>query len=278
MSKSNIFALVLLGTISLSAQEFQGHAEYFSKRIVKKKAEVSGIKSKEPIDLEFQKEIDVAIKNATEKEFLLVFTKSESLYEENKKLDKPFVAGESSLSISFSSAGKKYLNLKENKSLVEDEVFDKEFLIEEPLVRPNWKLINETKKIGEYNCFKAELLVPVSEKQKQDYEDFLKREQKKSSLFKMHKPEEQIVIAWYTPEIPVSFGPDNYWGLPGLILEINKEKFIILCSKVTIGNKEKSKIKVPNMGEKVTQKKFDEILTKKTKSMQNEDGVIIFEH
>jgi hypothetical protein len=45
-----------------------------------------------------------------------------------------------------------------------------------------------------------------------------------------------------------------------------------------LSNKEKSKIKVPSTGEKVTQKKFDEIQKKKTDSMKNEDGVIIFQN
>jgi hypothetical protein len=51
-----------------------------------------------------------------------------------------------------------------------------------------------------------------------------------------------------------------------------------LCTKVSLNNKEKAKIKVPNKGEKVTQNKFDEIQKKKTESMADEDGVIIFEH
>jgi len=93
----------------------------------------------------------------------------------------------------------------------------------------------------------------------------------------MDEPKDKVIMAWYTPEIPVSFGPNKYWGLPGLILEINEEETIILCSKVTLSNKEKSKIKVPSTGEKVTKKKFDEIQKKKTDSMKNEDGVIIFE-
>ena len=94
----------------------------------------------------------------------------------------------------------------------------------------------------------------------------------------MDKPEDKVVTAWYSPEIPVSFGPDNYWGLPGLILEVNDGDNMLLCSKVVLGTKEKTKIKAPNTGEKVTQKKFDEILKKKTASLANEDGVIIFEH
>jgi GLPGLI family protein len=261
------------------AQDFQGKAEYFSKRIMKKKSEKVETKSKEPIDPEFQKEIEIAVKKATEKQYVLTFNKTECLYEEEQKLEEPKGASDGmSISISFSGGGKKYLNVKDKNSIVEDEIFGKEFLIVEPLVKPEWKLIDETKKIGDYNCFKAELTIPVSEKQKKDYEEFLKKEEKKPALFKMEKPEDKVITAWYTPEIPVSFGPDNYWGLPGLILEVSEERLIILCSKVVLSNKEKTKIKAPNTGEKVTQKKFDEIQKKKTDSMKDEDGVIMFQH
>jgi GLPGLI family protein len=185
--------------------------------------------------------------------------------------------GDRDVSVAFSGEGKKYLNLKDKISIEEADIFGKEFLIVEPLEKPDWKLLNETKKIGDYNCFKAELTVQVTEKQRNEYEEFLKKEAVKPALFKMDEPKDKVIMAWYTPEIPVSFGPNKYWGLPGLILEINEEETIILCSKVTLSNKEKSKIKVPNTGEKVTQKKFDEIQKKKTDSMKNEDGVIIFE-
>ncbi|HOD09529.1 MAG TPA: GLPGLI family protein [Flavobacterium sp.] len=260
------------------AQDFQGKADYFSKRIVKKKTEKVETKTKEPLDPEFQKAVEEAMKKASEKQYVLTFNKIECIYEEQQKLDKPEATDGMSISISFSSAGKKYLNVKEKSSVVEDEIFGKEFLVVEPLVKPEWKLIDETKKIGDYNCFKAELVIPVSEKQKNDYDEFLKKEEKKPSLFKMDKPEDKVVTAWYSPEIPVSFGPDNYWGLPGLILEVNDGDNMLLCSKVVLGTKEKTKIKAPNTGEKVTQKKFDEILKKKTASLANEDGVIIFEH
>lgn len=272
-----ITSFLLMGFLA-KAQEFQGKAEYFSKRIVKKKTEKVETKTKEPLDPEFQKAIEEAMKKASEKQFVLTFNKTECLYEEQQKLDKPEANDGMSISISFSSAGKKYLNVKDKNSIVEDNIFGKEFLVVEPIVKPEWKLIDETKKIGDYNCFKAELLIPVSEKQKKDYEEFLKKEEKKPALFKMEKPEDKVVTAWYSPEIPVSFGPDNYWGLPGLILEVNDGDNLLLCSKVVLSSKEKTKIKAPNTGEKITQKKFDEILKKKTASMANEDGVIIFQH
>jgi len=225
-----------------------------------------------------EKAFQEAMKKASEKQYLLSFNKSECLYEEQEQLQKPeSPAAGIRVSVVFSGEGKKYLNLKDKNSIEEADIFGKEFLIVEPLEKPDWKLLNETKKIGDYNCFKAELLIQVTEKQKEEYKEFLKKEETKPSLFKIEEPKDKVIIAWYTPEIPVSFGPNNYWGLPGLILEINEDETIILCSKVTLSNKEKSKIKVPNTGDKVTQKKFDEIEKKKMDSMKNDDGVIIFQ-
>lgn len=278
MKKSTIACLCLLMSLFTKAQEFQGKADYFSKRVLIKIVEKTKEDAKNSMDAETEKAFQDAIKKAGEKKYTLSFNKTECLYEEQEQLEKPEALGISfSVSFSFSGEGKKYLNVKEKKSIVEDEILGKEFLIIEPLEKPDWKLVNETKKIGDYNCFKAELLVPVTEKQRKEYEEFLKKEEIKPTLFKIKEPKDKVIMAWYTPEIPVSFGPNNYWGLPGLILEINEEKIIILCSKVTLSNKEKSKIKAPNTGEKVTQMKFDEIKKKKMDSMKDEDGNVIFQ-
>lgn len=278
-----LVGLMAFVSTTTSAQEFRGKAEYYSKRIPSKKIETKKVASKigeeSKLGPEMEKALQDAMKSASEKQYTLSFSKAECLYEEVEQLKKPEAAnGGFSVSVSFSGGGKKYVNLKENNSITEDEIFGKEFLIVEPLEKPQWKLVNENKKIGEYTCYKAELLIEVTDKQKESYKEFLKKEEVKPSLFKMEEPKDKTVTAWYTPEIPVSFGPNNYWGLPGLILELNEEEMIILCSKVTLNTKEKSKIKVPNAGEKVTQKKFDEIQKKKSDSMKNDDGVIIFEH
>lgn len=276
-----VVGLMMFVSISISAQELHGKAEYFSKRVQTKKKDVSkGIEKLEKMSPEMEKAFEEAMKSASEKQYTLSFSKAECLYEEVEQLQKPDAAanGGFSVSVSFPGGGKKYLNLKENNSITEDEIFGKEFLIVEPLEKPQWKLVNETKKIGEYTCYKAELLIEATDKQKEEYKEFLKKEEVKPSLFKMEEPKDKTVTAWYTPEIPVSFGPNNHWGLPGLILEINEDELIILCSKVTLSNKGKAAIKVPNAGEKVSQKKFDEIQKKKSDSMKNDDGVIIFQH
>ena len=266
-------------SFSIQAQEIQGKAEYFSKRISTKKAEKVKVDSKDKMDPETEIAFQEAMKKASEKQYTLSFNKSECLYEQQEQLEKPEApaSGGISISVSFSGEGKKYINVKEKKTIVEDEIFGKEFLIIEPIVKPDWKLVDETKKIGDYNCFKAQLLIPVTKKEIKEYEEFLKKEAIKPALFKMGEPKDKVITAWYTPEIPVSFGPNNYWGLPGLILEINEEKSIILCSKVVLSNKEKSKIKIPNTGDKVTQNEFDKIQKKKMDSMKDENGNVIFQ-
>jgi GLPGLI family protein len=269
--------LVLLFVTSLSySQEFQGRAYYFSKTIFSADLKEENSESKKQ-DPAFEKALQEALKEASEKSYLLTFNKSECVYEQEQQLEKPKAAsGEMQISVSISSIeGRKHINAKNKTSSIEDAILGKEFLIVENIEKPDWKLVDETKKIGDYTCFKAKLTIPVSDKQKKEYDEFLKKEEIKSSLFKMEEPKEKIITAWYTPEIPVSFGPNNYWGLPGLILEINEPETIILCSKVVLNTKGTT-IKIPNKGQKVSQKEFDAIQKKKYDSMKDENGVIMF--
>jgi len=275
--KNLILLFLLISTVSFS-QELQGRAYYFSKTIFSDKLEVEDSESKEEMDPAMEKAFQEALKAASEKSYLLTFNKAECVYEEEQQLEKPKAAsGEMQISVSISSSeGKKYINAKNKTSSIEDAILGKEFLIVEPIEKPDWELVDESKKIGDYTCYKAKLVVPVSEKQKKEYEEFLKKEEIKPSLFKMQEPKDKMITAWYTPEIPVSFGPNNYWGLPGLILEINEPELIILCSKVVLNTKGAT-IKAPNKGKKVSQKEFDTIQKKKYDSMKNDDGVIIFQ-
>ncbi len=60
------------------------------------------------------------------------------------------------------------------------------------------------------------------------------------------------VIAWFTPQIPVSSGPSWYQGLPGLILEVTDDDTKILCTKIVMNPKEKTKIKRPKKGKVIS--------------------------
>jgi GLPGLI family protein len=85
-------------------------------------------------------------------------------------------------------------------------------------------------------------------------------------------PKEITITAWYCPEIPVSHGPEEYNGLPGLIMEVTDGKTILLCSSITLNVKEKVEIKAPTNGSKVTQKEYDEIVMKKMQEFSQSGG------
>ncbi len=80
------------------------------------------------------------------------------------------------------------------------------------------------------------------------------------------------IVAWYTPMIPISQGPADYWGLPGLILELSAGNVTMLCSKIVMNPEEKEDIVVPSKGDVVTKQEYNDIITKKMQEMRNNRG------
>lgn len=77
----------------------------------------------------------------------------------------------------------------------------------------DWEITSETKEIDGFQCYKA------LGKKKTSYLD---------------KKFEEEVIAWFCPKLPYSFGPTQYFGLPGLILEIQESKVVIGVKKIDL--------------------------------------------
>lgn len=76
------------------------------------------------------------------------------------------------------------------------------------------------------------------------------------------------VEAWYTPMIPINQGPGEYWGLPGLILEVSVGSTTMLCSKIVMSPKEIMKIKAPVKGEVVAKMEYNKIIIHKMKEFR----------
>ena len=93
-----------------------------------------------------------------------------------------------------------------------------------------------------------------------------------NSLNDIEVPKETKVTAWYTMQIPVSQGPGEYYGLPGLILEINADKTTILCTKIVLNPTEKKEIKAPSKGKEVSRKEYNDIVKKKMEEMREMYG------
>ena len=85
-------------------------------------------------------------------------------------------------------------------------------------------------------------------------------------------PKFVIVTAWYTPQIPVSTGPGEYQGLPGLILEVQADRTVILCTKIVMNPQEKEAINKPDTGEIVTREAYNTIMKEKIEEMRQMYG------
>jgi len=281
MSKKIILsvAFIALSFIQMQAQEFQGMAVYESKTSTADfKTRMEGNKEMTP---DMQKMIEERMKKMFEKTFILNFNKSASIYKEEEKLEAPGQGGGGMriMSSMMGGGGTNYKNVKQKTYAVDKEFMGKEFLIKDSLPNYAWKMESETKLIGGYTCFKATAVRPVSQS---DFRNFRpKKEEPKNEDTKTEAvkaegeakktnfmqdfelPKEITITAWYSPEIPVNQGPENYWGLPGLILEVNDGKTIILCSKIVLNSKEKAEIKEPTTGKVISQKEYDETVVKK---------------
>ena len=155
--------------------------------------------------------------------------------------------------------------------MIEDvEQFSKRFLVSEEMEPSQWEMGTETKKIGQYTCYKAIL---VKEDKNIDWGSIFSRgsnKKKDSTNTKENKPVKKMltVTAWYTPQIPVSTGPDTYYGLPGLILELNAGRTTMLCTEVAINTQEALEIEVPNKGKEVSRDEYNKIVKVKTAELK----------
>lgn len=258
-----VFTL-LFGT-AITAQNFQGMAVYQTKSKMSMDLAGSGI----PADR--IKMIEERMKNMLEKTYVLTFDKSASIYKEEQKLDQTGGGpggGMRFMMMGGGASGDYYKNTQTKTSTKENEFSGKNFLVKDNLVTYNWKMEQETKMIGQNMCFKATTIVEMPVRNTSF--NFRRPEDRKEEDKEPEEPkmEAVIVTAWYTLDIPVSHGPGDYWGLPGLILEISYADTNILCTKIVMNPKEKSVISEPNKGKVVTQEEYDTILKEKMTEMR----------
>ncbi|WP_053992000.1 GLPGLI family protein [Mangrovimonas sp. TPBH4] len=275
-----LFMLVMASVTN--AQEFQGKAIYESKTTI----DVANFGRGRQLTEEQKKMISERMKQMFEKTFILVFNKTESVYKEEEKLETPGAGGGPWRGMMGNfTAGAQYKNVKDAQLLQEQEFFGKQFLIKDDLPKLEWKMENETKQIGQYTCFKATAIKKVDEmdfssmrpRPPRDRNESQEKEKAKDSTSKnvmdeVEVPKEIVITAWYTPQIPVNQGPGEYWGLPGLILEVNADRTTILCSKIVLNPDEKETIKVPTKGKEVTREEYNDIMKKKIEEMREMYG------
>ena len=280
--------LIISVTSGWSQKDFQGMAVYESKTST---AEMTKrFDGNKDITPEMRKMIEERMKSAFEKTFVLHFDKTSSIFKEEEKVENGAQSGggmRMMMNSMTGGGGTFYKNAKEKTYVVNKEFMGKEFLVKDSLPKLNWKMESESRVIGGYTCYKA---TAVKEANKTDFRNYrqkdkeekvetakaegIKKEETKSTSFldEVELPKEITVTAWYTPEIPVNQGPENYWGLPGLILEVNDGKTVMLCSKVVLNSKDKVAIKPATNGKVVSQKEYDETVLKKMEEFREMNG------
>jgi GLPGLI family protein len=170
----------------------------------------------------YTKQKDSTNKNSKFDDIMILTTsKSYSLYYSYlrqlgyRKLDgdalKNDIAAGGMVNIDEGSAAKYFVNNESevietdyNKKRVKitDNFIDDNFVLNDTLIRPIWKIENDTLSILNQKCQKA------------------------TTVFKGRN-----YLAWFTPDIPLNTGPWLFNGLPGLILRVqdSKGQFLFEC-------------------------------------------------
>jgi len=235
--KKLLYLFFLLVHITMFSQkEYQGKAIYIYKEIV----DIDNLAKTNKVSKQEAKQLVENMKHLLEKKYILSFNKTSSIYKQEVALAKPSI-GKGQGGFAGNNPDVLYKNIQEKKSFEGTEIMGKRFLVYEDLEKPNWELTNETRQIGNYTVYKATML-------------------KKSNITESEKI---LVTAWYTLQFPVSHGPAEYWGLPGLILEINYGNYQFLCSEIVLNPSKEIKIEKPSRGEKIEREDYIKLKRKK---------------
>lgn len=259
------FLLAIITVTTFAQKDFQGKATYMSKTTM----DMS--RFGDQMSEQQKKQMMARFKNFLEKNYTLSFNKTASSFKEDVKLDAPGTTARRWGNNN--GQGSIYKNLKDREMIEDVEQFSKRFLVVEQMDQPKWEMGMETKKIGQYTCYKATM---VKVDNKVDWGKMFSRRgnsKKKDSTETVDKKEDVkmlAVTAWYTPQIPVSSGPGTYFGLPGLILEINEGRTTMLCTEIVMNPAETIEIKKPTKGKEVNREEYNKIVKKKSEEIREQ--------
>lgn len=152
-------------------------------------------------------------------------------------------------------------------------IMEKEFLIVDSLKTYKWKISGETKTIAKRLCKKATAMISAPQMTMRFGGGGAGRNRDTAANTNAIKMKETELVVWYTEEIPVSVGPDNYSGLPGAIMEIDLDNGANVTSAVEITAKyPKKELVQPTKGEKMTRVQFMDNMRKIMEDMQKGGG------
>jgi GLPGLI family protein len=142
-----------------------------------------------------------------------------------------------------------YKNYTTMKAAELTELGPKKYVIEDSVRVTGWKLDeSETKQVKGYTCKKA------------------------TATLQNGRP----VVAWYTEQILSPSGPENWGGLPGMILELNMGDGEMIFTAIEVSDKgDKKLVSAPTGGKKITRKEYQKMLEEQFGVSPNGGGPMI---
>jgi len=252
-----LFLCLGLGLQTAFGQGFTGRAYY------KSTSKISISMDSTKMAPEQMAQIQASLKKQMEQNYVLSFNQTESTWKKEESLGggpATASAGGAVFMVATSGEGSMlYKNIADQSYAQEREVMGKEYLIQEKSEPFEWELSGETKKVGNYTVQKASFTKIVDSKRFS------------TGMTEMENVKDTLqVTVWFTPEIPVSHGPENYFGLPGLILEVQNQGRTLICEKIELNpSAEPVVIERPSKGKEISLEEFKKMEEEGMKQMMN---------
>lgn len=251
--------LLFLGTglQAAFAQGFTGRAYYKSTSKISIKMDSTKMAPEQ------MAQIQASLKKQMEQNYVLSFNQTESTWKKEESLGGgPATASAGGAVFMVATGGEGstlYKNIADQSFLEEQDMMGKAYLVKDMLEPFEWELSEETKKVGNYTAQKASFTKIVDSKRFS------------TGMTEMENVKDTLqVTVWFTPEIPVSHGPENYFGLPGLILEVQNQGRTLICEKIELNpSVEPVVIERPSKGKEITQAEFQTVQEEGMKQMMN---------
>lgn len=170
--------------------------------------------------------VNEAISNMS---FVLKFNDSVAIYEEERKLPSSSINEYAKVFSGFK--GPYFFKLNTGEVLRKSG----KFLISKKHTDFQWNISNEKTIINELTCYKATTKLHL-----------------KGRRGEIIRP----VVAWFTNDINLLVGPDGFFGLPGLIIQIEINNVVTTLTKIDFTN-EMSSIEPPKFSKIMTEKEFE---------------------
>ncbi|WP_339658996.1 GLPGLI family protein [Flavobacterium frigidarium] len=177
-------------------------------------------------------------KNAADQMYVLSFKEGKSSFLKAEKLnaakDKYEETVSKLASVIFTNDDNYYYDFVNRYAIIETNGA----LVKEAVKDVNWEMTSENKIISGILCYKSTRKL-----------EYLGRDNK----IKINN-----IVAWFAPSLPFSYGPKDFYGLPGLIVQLTENRTTYLANKIELDDLEIS-IDFPK-GKTVSKEEFDKKL------------------